>query len=180
MDSRANLYATFPSKIEASWVSRNGGLVADEYCGNGIANGNVDPQQLRSILRRKSREHHRSAPFLYSQDFCPSSAAPPPPLILTDDRHKANRLPATINVTSTKTFQSSKHTRWQSLYACLVRPCLAEFVAVLVAVFLSKHIEAQLVNRQVAFFTRVTLLASLDAAIVGVFLSAFETSVQKD
>jgi hypothetical protein len=43
--------------------------------------------------------------------------------------------------------------------------------------FIWKHIDAQLSERQVNFFTRILLLSALDAASIGIFLSAFETCV---
>ncbi|CAD5217501.1 unnamed protein product [Bursaphelenchus okinawaensis] len=57
----------------------------------------------------------------------------------------------------------------------VVRPCAAEYLAVFLSVYIFKHIETQLVDRQVQFFFRIVILSIIDAALIGIYLSSFET-----
>ncbi|CAD5222585.1 unnamed protein product [Bursaphelenchus xylophilus] len=57
----------------------------------------------------------------------------------------------------------------------LVRPCAAEFLAVFLSVYIYKHIETQLTDRQVQFFLRIIILSFTDAALMGIYLTSFGT-----
>ncbi|KAI6201538.1 Aquaporin-1 [Aphelenchoides besseyi] len=74
-----------------------------------------------------------------------------------------------------KKVTAKKESKWNAVYDRLIRPCLAEVFVLCISVFIFKHVETQITERQITFFTRILLLSAVDAAIVGIFLTAFET-----
>ncbi|KAI6235294.1 Aquaporin-1 [Aphelenchoides besseyi] len=118
---------------------------------------NIDELQMstdgpvRGILRKNQ---HRPAMYLNGYDY-----------------YSNNNDPQVI----VKKVTAKKESKWSAVYDRLIRPCLAEVFVLCMAVFIYKHIETQITERQITFFTRILLLSAVDAAIVGIFLSAFET-----
>ncbi|KAI6188244.1 Aquaporin-1 [Aphelenchoides besseyi] len=147
-DSR-NLYGTYPGKFSEFALRNN----ADEF--QMSTDGPV-----RGILRKNQ---HR--PTIYLNGYDHYSNGNDPQMFAK----KSEWLNCRLIVTA------KKESKWNAVYDRLIRPCLAEVFVLCISVFIFKHVETQITERQITFFTRILLLSAVDAAIVGIFLTAFET-----
>uniref|UniRef100_A0A1I7ZIV5 G_PROTEIN_RECEP_F1_2 domain-containing protein n=1 Tax=Steinernema glaseri TaxID=37863 RepID=A0A1I7ZIV5_9BILA len=57
----------------------------------------------------------------------------------------------------------------------VLRACTAEVISVLIAVFISEHVRAAIVEYHLSFLQRIAFLSFVDATVVLVFVSAFRT-----
>ncbi|KAK0396539.1 hypothetical protein QR680_001758 [Steinernema hermaphroditum] len=57
----------------------------------------------------------------------------------------------------------------------ILRACTAEFISVLITVFISQHVEASVAEYHLSFLQRIAFLSLVDATVVLVFVSAFRT-----
>lgn len=110
-----------------------------------------DAQQLRGILRR-DREQYPSHPSMFLND---SSITFEPRLTMKEVK--------------------KRESKWNAFFHTIIQPSIAEFLAILISTFIWKHVDTQLQERQVSFFTRLLMLTGIDSVCMGVFISAFET-----
>ncbi|KAE9554635.1 hypothetical protein FO519_002122 [Halicephalobus sp. NKZ332] len=78
--------------------------------------------------------------------------------------------------TQSQTFSRSKSQgKCRKFLERIVRPCVAEFISVVISVIVYFHIESQLLQRHVTFFNKIIILSVVDCILYTVFFATFQT-----